>query len=350
MFQAYVYAQDQQTAVARFRSEGSRTMAHIVYEDDDIRAIWHPGASDFLLVTFGDMVTCTQDMRFFADGPVMKSNLSCLGLVAKRPNWYPPESMRHLLERIADDIAPYQTRITYGGSMGGYAAIKYSRLIGATHVMSLCPQWSINPADCSKQYLPWGDYYVPDMREMAIRRADISGRVVVFSDSRFEVDAYHRDQIAREWPDLIAINVNSSDHHVTSVFAGSQNLHDLIFAVRYLQPDNILSVANALRRRSLFRDEIVMRRATPRYPRLVARILLARAGKDANYRSLRLNFYTDVVRALLRSGHRALAFLVLATFSGQFARRGPYHVFRACVERVSGKVGTRVGGLRTAPG
>ena len=49
--------------------------------------------------------------------------------------------MHNLFKAIEDLIAPFQKRIGYGGSMGGYAAIKYSKLLGLSRVVSLVPQF-----------------------------------------------------------------------------------------------------------------------------------------------------------------------------------------------------------------
>ncbi len=122
---------------------------------------------------------------------------------------------------------------------------------------------------------------------------------------------------------MIAIDVRSSDHHVTSVIAGTQNLNELIAAVRALPPDGILAVTNAMRRRSVLRGEVVLRRALERHPRAAARILMARARTDASYRGFRLRFYIEVIEALIAAGAWGLAMRFAVAFWRPFWRRGP---------------------------
>src|SRR5271168_4492658 len=100
--------------------------------------------SSFVLITFGDLIMLASGLNFFAEAPTTKSEISCVGIMAKKGNWYPVESLKAAATALASIIQGYDRRITYGGSMGGYAAIKFSRLLGATEVISLCPQWSID--------------------------------------------------------------------------------------------------------------------------------------------------------------------------------------------------------------
>jgi hypothetical protein len=53
--------------------------------------------------------------------------------MAKDANGYPAGSMRAALPAIAYTLRAFRVRLIYGSSMGAYAAIKYSRLLGATH-------------------------------------------------------------------------------------------------------------------------------------------------------------------------------------------------------------------------
>lgn len=202
----------------------------IIYDDDEIRVIWAPRGSEFVLITFGDLIALASDHRFFADTPLDKLNISAIGIMAKRGNWYPPENFHKALPCILDRIGGYETRITYGGSMGGYAAIKFSRLLGATHVIALCPQWSIDPAECQGTDPGWGGYLLPTMSGMGIREQDVAGRVFILSDAFFPLDRFHCRMIAENHPTAHFINVPIVEHHVTTVVAGTANLQELLAA------------------------------------------------------------------------------------------------------------------------
>jgi hypothetical protein len=203
----------------------------IIYDDDEIRVMWSPGSSDFVLLTFGDLVNLARDQRFFADVPVKKSEIATIGVMAKRANWYPSDSVHKASGVILDKVSGYETRVTYGGSMGGYAAVKFSRLLGASHVISLCPQWSIDPAECQGTGPGW-DYFIPTMSGMGIRPGDVAGEVFVFSDAFEKLDMFHCQMIIENYPGTHFINVPHVEHGVTMVFAGTVNLLELIDACR----------------------------------------------------------------------------------------------------------------------
>ncbi len=120
----------------------------IIYDDEEIRVMWSPGADDVVLVTFGDLAILARDTRFFAETPLKKLGTAAVGIMAKRGNWYPSEHIKKASRAILDKINGYKVRILYGGSMGGYGAIKFSCLLRATHVIALCTQWSIDPLEC----------------------------------------------------------------------------------------------------------------------------------------------------------------------------------------------------------
>jgi hypothetical protein len=89
-------------------------MRKIVYDDEELRVIYQPGHSDFLLVTFGDLISLASEDQFYADRPVTKMGLTCLGFMAKTPNWYPVENMRRAIQAISGLRRGFERLITYG--------------------------------------------------------------------------------------------------------------------------------------------------------------------------------------------------------------------------------------------
>ncbi len=271
----------------------------ILYEDDQLRAIWCAGDSDFVLVTFSDLVSRAEGDRFFADTPVVKGAISCLGLVAKRPNWFPGRNVEAAIRAAAPRLVGYRSRIVYGGSMGGYAAIKFSRRLAATEVLALCPQWSIDPAECGDADRRYEAYYDPAMAAMGIRAGDASGRIFLFCDPGHAADAWHRNRIVENAVAVSVVDMHASDHHVTSILAGTANLLSLIGACRRDAGGDLRDLVNAIRRRHFLRAEIVLERASASRPRIVGRILRHRIDRDARYREIGLKLACTVIAALL---------------------------------------------------
>ena len=158
----------------------------VVYDDDHIRVIWAPGRSSYVLVTFSPMTSLVDGSRFFCDVPVQKLGVNCLGFMPKKPNWYPAKSMIKAVAAISVILARFPEVVSYGGSMGGYGAIKYSALLGATSVIALCPQWSIDMSECEGKHPGFQSWYDPSMKGMAVRPVDVCGKVYVFYDPAHE--------------------------------------------------------------------------------------------------------------------------------------------------------------------
>ncbi len=297
-------------------------MREILYEDDQLRAIWCAGDSDFVLITFSDLISRAEGDRFFADTPVAKSGISCLGLVAKRPNWFPARNVAAAIEAAASRLARYRTRIVYGGSMGGYAAIKFSRRLAATEVLALCPQWSIDPAKCGDHDSGYAAYFDDAMTAMGIRAGDASGRIFLFCDPGHARDAWHRDRIIENGVAVTVVDMHASDHHVTSILAGTVNLLSLIESCRHASGDHVRQLANRIRRPHFLRATIVLERACASRPRIVGRILRHRIDRDGQYREVGLKLAYTVTAALLARCHAEEAAALLHVLQRHVGRDG----------------------------
>ncbi|MBO1076299.1 tetratricopeptide repeat protein [Roseomonas marmotae] len=123
----------------------------ILYEDDEIVVIHRPapaaeaGEPPLTLVTFADLTFRPDGYAIWGQEPATKLGLPAIGFVAKRENWFPAASIRRAAPAV--HAALLGPALCYGYSMGGYAALKYARLLGVTRALGVCPQASISPAD-----------------------------------------------------------------------------------------------------------------------------------------------------------------------------------------------------------
>jgi hypothetical protein len=255
----------------------------IVYDDNDIRIVWQNGSTDFLLMTFGDFNTPANGHRYFADTLAHKAGITTLGVMAKRGNWYPKRSMEAAGNKILPLIKDHATRIGYGGSMGGYAALKFSRLLGATHVIALCPQWSIDKAECDGVDPGWQSYFHLGMRGMGIRAEDVAGQVFLFSDSFDDLELFHSRKIIEACPGARFINVPMVSHHVTEVFAGNDDLSALLNACTTLNLNALHRLSRQMRKDHATRRTGVIGAALRRIPETGFRTLLKHARQDIEY-------------------------------------------------------------------
>ena len=218
--------------IFRFFRKLTARKPSVVYEDEQIVAVFYPGRSDHLLVTFGDKVTLARGVSFFGDKPLMASDISTLGIMAKKPHWYPQANIRKLLQVTAPLVAQFSERIGYGGSMGGYAVLKYAASFNLSTVISLCPQFSIDNEDLNGLRTVFSGFFDRSHAGMAIEPSDRSGTAFVFFDPSHKEDSVHAALIQGVWPDARQVPVWMVGHGVTAAFAGTRNLADLIEACR----------------------------------------------------------------------------------------------------------------------
>lgn len=253
---------------------GNDSETSIIYDDEEIRVIWSPGRSDFLAITFGDLISPASGHDFFADTPLRKLGISAIGIMSKSDNWYPARNMRAAAAAIAGMAQDYDVRVAYGGSMGGYGAIKFSRLLGASHVIALCPQWSIDAAECDGFDPGWTIHYRPAMTGMGIREPDISGKIFVFADLYNKTDAQHCKMISTNCSNVQFVNVPMADHFVTTIFAGTANLDHLFSSCMRGDLTALRRFSRQARKGHVFWQHRWLRYALRRFPAAGIRFLL----------------------------------------------------------------------------
>ncbi|MBS7541669.1 hypothetical protein [Ancylobacter oerskovii] len=245
----------------------------LLFEDRHLLAYYQPGTLDFLLITFSDLIFPVEKRTFFAQGPAAKMSMPCLGLVAKKPNWFPPESVRKALEAMRPQLDAYRQRVLYGGSMGGYAAVKYSALFEASHVVSLCPQWSIDPAECGGVDPGWGGHFTRAMAGMGIVPADVAGRVYLFLDTYDRRDRFHAGKIQAAYPSSVIFSVPWVGHNVTGTLSGTSNLFRIVRACMEGNHADLYSIVRSARIARPKRRNKIVELASSRHPALVSRLV-----------------------------------------------------------------------------
>ncbi|WP_147283840.1 hypothetical protein [Bosea caraganae] len=244
----------------------------IVFDDDEIQGIFHEGSSDILLVTFGPMNALADGANFFGRPLAHQMNLSVLGFMGKRPNWYPEANMRRALDATEGLRSKYSEVVTYGPSMGGYGAAKYSGPVKASTTLSICPQWSINPAHSSEFDRRYEHHFVEGRTGDAILSADVSGRIYVFVDPSYAPDFDHAKRI----PTAQVVPIHSAQHHVTGMLAGTAAFQSILDATRRRSDSELSAVVSRLRRASLRRLVEVIKKARARHPNWSAALASSR--------------------------------------------------------------------------
>lgn len=271
-------------------------MIEIVYEDDELQAFWLQGQSQYAVISFGDLISLADGETFSILAPASKLGLTCLGIMAKRPNWYPRANLERLWSAVAARMEPFQNRLLYGASMGGHGAIKSSALMGATTTVALCPQWSINPDDATVD-LGWAEYFNHQlMTGMAISASDLDGKVFILSDPGEKRDEFHRQKLQALSRDVIAVDTHFCDHNVTPVLSGTNNLQEILTFCQDRDTRALSALVNKVRRPHFFRKKALIERGLSKKPALTVKAVLRLVEKDALVKEIVLAQTSQVLR------------------------------------------------------
>lgn len=201
----------------------------IVFEDEHIRAIYLKGTSDTLVLSFGDLITRAKGNSINAEKSLSKYEYNVIGIMPKQKSWFPAVSMLGVLAAIQPILAQFKHIVSYGGSMGGYAAIKYAKAFGMNRVVAMVPQYSIDPTEVDDRR--YTDFYDEELNaNMRIQASDIveDCEYIIVYDPYFDLDREHYDKIKPLIPQLHTLHLPYTGHDAIAVLANSALLHDFI--------------------------------------------------------------------------------------------------------------------------
>ncbi|WP_342063580.1 hypothetical protein Q7574_01890 [Acinetobacter pittii] len=201
----------------------------IIFEDEHIRAIFLPGDSNTLVLSFGDLITRASGLSINAEKSLIKYQYNVIGVMPKQKSWFPQASMIQLAKAISPILEGFKNIVGYGGSMGGYAAIKYSNLLNMNRVIAFVPQYSIDPEHVEdRRYAEFFDAIANKDMQIQPQDVDAAREYVIVYDPYFSIDREHYLKIKELLPSLHTIHLPFTGHEALSVLASSSLLHDFI--------------------------------------------------------------------------------------------------------------------------
>jgi len=244
----------------------------IVFEDEHIRAIFMPGSSSELIFSFGDLITRAKGTTINAEKSLQKFEFNVLGIMPKDKSWFPQASMQAMLDAIAELIAPFEQRIAYGGSMGGYAAIKYSNALDVQRAVAMVPQYSIDPADVKDAR--YNMFYQPELNgEMRITKADVSEdrEYIIIYDPHYAQDRAHYHKLREVLPPHHVLHLAFTNHDAIAVLASSELVND--FLLHEFDASYFYQKMRRVKKNSKFYYRKVIENLLPRHRMALGRIL-----------------------------------------------------------------------------
>lgn len=208
---------------------GSLMDKQIIFEDEHIRVIFLKGTSSELVISFGDLISRAKGLTINAEKSLIKYDYNVLGIMPKLKSWFPQASMQQMMESVQPILNQFEHIVGYGGSMGGYAAIKYSKLLKMNRVIAFVPQFSIDPQQVEdRRYAEFFDVNLN--RDMQIQATDLSAQAeyIVVYDPYYKEDREHYLKIKKVIPNLLTLKLPFTGHEALSVLASSSLLNDFI--------------------------------------------------------------------------------------------------------------------------
>lgn len=217
-----------------------------IFRSENIRVVSElTGRSDLCFVTFTPFADVLDlEKKGFAEDFLRKRNISAIHVISKENTWYQDRCMPDVSALIRKAAAGRRI-VTYGSSMGGYAAIRFADWLGADRVIAISPQGAVNP-----QIAHWEGLWTIE-RNAIPQFWDEVGRlhcdVFAFYDPKTS-DRHHVEYVARQ----------ATVQHITLPFAGhpaGSFLNDL-----GLLSEAVIDIAEGRFDRPLFMQRVRERR------------------------------------------------------------------------------------------
>ena len=111
-----------------------------------VRKVGGGGHSVCCVVTFDSFTDQrTLDRPGFGEAFFRSRGIDAIHVISRENDWYQYPEMEAAKAGVHAATGAYDRVVTYGSSMGGYAAIRLAGLVGAHCALAMSPQYSIDP-------------------------------------------------------------------------------------------------------------------------------------------------------------------------------------------------------------
>lgn len=229
----------------------------VIFGSDRIKAEYHrvPGATS-VVVHWASLIPrrdsfseeTERNDRFFRG-----LGMSAICVYPRYNDWYLNDSLPDLLYAIETLAKGYAEVISYGLSMGGYAAVLTASDLRVDKVIAISPQFSVDPRKVPFETRWQRLLEKMDFRHDRLRNDGQSSALgVVVVDPMHKLDALHCDQILRMFPSWKRLNLPMGGHSATACLRDAGKIGDFGRALLRddYDPGVLLGMHKAARSRS----------------------------------------------------------------------------------------------------
>ncbi len=247
------------------------------------------------------------DRPGFGEAFLQSRGISAIHVMGRREDWYQYAEMGDALHAVRLAVSGAERVMTYGSSMGGYAAVRFADRVGADAVLACSPQYSIDPR---KNVID--NRWSQDANRIAWR-PEIDGTIVcaarpvlVFDPNG--PDGWHAERISADVP-ITAIRLPYTGHPVTTYLNEIELLEPLL---RKILDDDLDAEDFGIEARRRRRDSVVylnaLAVAQPAWRPRTAQALARRANTLSPDNP---STHVGLARLLTQSGDHANALALL---------------------------------------
>ena len=266
------------------------------------------GPTDRWVVTFDHYaIGLGFDRPGFGEAYLQSQGISAIHVMGRSEDWYQYPDMTAALATVRAATAGADRVVTYGSSMGGYAALRFANAVGATDALALSPQYSIDPK-VAPQELRW----TQDGKRIRWRPEfggpmSCSATAVVVFDPTGS-DRWHGERIEQDL-NCRAIRLPYTAHPVTTYLADVSLLAPLLEGVLAGEFDARGFQREARQRRA--RNGIYLGELAAAQPQRKASTALVLARRAVNVSPGNYHAQVSLARLLSRDGHHDEALTIL---------------------------------------
>lgn len=244
----------------------------LVAKFGDISIYFDNRASALCVVTFSHMDFRNTGPDYWGQQVLGKLNVSAVGVVCARNTWFPTWQVWAALKLSRMPWLTHEKIISYGSSMGGYAALRHGRAFGANAAIALAPQASIKPALCQKDDLRYASFFRPHLHWDAVVKHPPNYSFAVHDPSVKE-DDYQSKLLKRLAPEVEIVRAFHMGHEVVHAIDQSAALMEAIEFASAGDLPGFHATINSGRRRSARRAFGLGASILDRRPQLANRIV-----------------------------------------------------------------------------
>lgn len=154
------------------------------------------------VVTFSPYVNTnerTLDRPGFGEGFLLRRQIDGIHVICRENKWYHEPGVFDAIAEIVKCSSSYDRVVTYGSSMGGYAAIHFAGLIGVHNAIAFSPQFSIQQGTCQFERRWRSDIEKISFIAAIECAPKLSGVAYLFYDPHDSSDRRHAEMFAAKY-------------------------------------------------------------------------------------------------------------------------------------------------------